>query len=201
MALHILSVDLQNAFAAPGGGLYRPRPCVPFICDTLIPFVREHGQIITEIVSDYRSADPGASSCVPGRWDYDSLIPADVKDPNVWVKAMPSPSWVREGGGQADKEPGVPYPEPDAFSAWLETTLGPPTPDQTVVLIGLMLEICVLSTLQELKYRGYRVEVLSEGVDTYAGTAAQKEHLFEAFFPFWGEGVTWKGLKGRLERA
>ena len=196
MALHILSVDFQNEFAAEGGALYSSRPSVPFICDTLVPFVRARGHTIAEIVSDYRSSEPGGSpSCVPGQWSYQSLIPADVKRPNRWVKAMPSPSWVREGGGQADQTPGVPYPDPDAFTAWLTATVGEPAEDQTVVLIGLMLEICVLSTLQELKYRGYEVKVLFEGTDTYAGTEEQKRQLFGALFPFWGEGVTWQELR------
>lgn len=196
MALHILSVDFQNEFAAEGGALYSPRPSVPFICDTLVPFAQARGHTIAEIVSDYRSTEPGgSSSCVPGQWGYQSLIPADVKRPSVWVKAMPSPSWVREGAGQADQTPGAPYPDPNAFSAWLTATIGAPAADQTVILIGLMLEICVLSTLQELTYRGYKAKVLLEGTDTYAGTEAQKQHLFDALFPFWGEGITWAELK------
>ncbi len=169
MAMQIISVDLQNEFCTEGGALYRPRSCVPFITDILLPFVRECGHHIAEIISDYRATEPGssASSCVPGEWGYQSIIPSELKHPSVWVKAEPSPAWTRMGAGQADQRPGQPYPAPDAFSAWLTTTIGAPSADQEIILVGLMLEICVVSTLQELKYRGYRVKVLSEGVDTY----------------------------------
>lgn len=60
--------------------------------------------------------------------------------------------------------------------------------------MGLALEVCVLSTLQELKYRGYQVKVLHEGVDTYSGGVEQKQLLFETLFPFWGEAFSWAQL-------
>ena len=198
MALHILSVDLQNEFAVEGGALYRPRPCVPFIRDTFLPFVRARGYTIAEIISDYRITAPavGTPTCVPGQWGYQSIIPTDVKHPCVWVKAEPSPGWTRAGAGQADQRPGVPYPDPNAFSAWLTATIGAPAADQAIILVGLMLEICVLSTLQELKYRGYRVKVLFEGVDTYTGTEEHKQLLVATLFPFWGQAITWQDLAG-----
>jgi nicotinamidase-related amidase len=197
MMPHFLSVDLQNEFCVEGGALYRPRPCVPFIRDTFLPFVRTRGYPIAEIISDYRVTAPGADTptCVPGQWGYQSLIPTDLKHPSVWVKAEPSPAWTRTGAGQAEQFPGVPYPAPDAFSAWLTATIGPPTVDQEVIVVGLMLEICVLSTLQELKYRGYRVKVLAEGVDTYAGTLEQKHMLLATLFPFWGQAISWRELQ------
>jgi nicotinamidase-related amidase len=46
-----------------------------------------------------------------------------------------------------------------------------------VVLIGLTLDCCVLCTAQEFLFRGYDVRVLKEGVDTYGGTAEEKEIL------------------------
>jgi nicotinamidase-related amidase len=196
MAMHILSVDFQNEFAAEGGAHYRPRPCVPFITDTFLPFVRGRGSTIAEIISDYRVTEPGSGTpaCVPGLWGYQSLIPTAVKHPRVWVKAEPSPAWTRAGAGQAEQLPGAPYPAPDAFSAWLTATIGPPSPDQEIILVGLMLEICVLSTLQELYYRGYRAKVLFEGVDTYAGDVEHKRLLFATLFPFWGQAIFWHDL-------
>ena len=53
----------------------------------------------------------------------------------------------------------------------------------------------VLSTLQELKCRGYRAKVLFEGVDTYSGNEEQKQLLFEALFPFWGQACYWHELE------
>ena len=125
MPMQIISVDLQNEFCTEGGALYRPRACVPFISEILLPFVRERGYRIAEIISDYRAAEPeiSPSTCVPGQWGYQSLIPSDAKHPSVWVKAEPSPAWTRIGAGQADQRPGQPYPAPDAFSAWLTTMI------------------------------------------------------------------------------
>ena len=195
--MHILSVDLQNDFAVEGGAHYQPRPCVPFLRDTFLPFVRERGYAVAEIVSDYRATAPATDRpvCVPGEWGYQSLIPSDVKRSPVWVKAAPSPAWVRSGAGRAEQPPGAPYHDPHAFSAWLAETIGPPTPDKPVVLVGLTLEICVLSTVQELHYRGYRARVLFEGVDAYSGDQGHKRALFDTLFPFWGDGVSWQDVQ------
>ena len=197
MIPQFLSVDLQNEFCREGGALYRPRPCVPFLRDTFFPFVQARGSTVAEIISDYRVTEPGSdlSTCVPGTWGYQSLVPADLRHPSVWVKAEPSPAWTRAGAGQAAQLPGVPYPAPDAFGAWLSATIGPPTVHQEIILVGLMLEIYVLSTFQELKYRGYRAKVLFEGVDTYSGEHEQKQVLFETLFPFWGQAISWPEVK------
>lgn len=197
MTITILSVDLQNDFCTAGGVHYQSRSCVPFITNIVLPFVRKRGHTVVEIISDYRAteSETGPSVCVPGQWGYQSLIPLDVKHPRVWVKAEPSPAWVREGAGQASQLPGVPYPAPDAFSAWLTTTVGPPTPHQQIILIGLTLEICVISTLQELHHRGYHVKVLFEGVDTYSGNLEQKRVLFDTLFPFWGQPISWSEIE------
>jgi nicotinamidase-related amidase len=196
MSVIFLSVDLQNDFSTEGGAHYCPRHCVQFIRGTLLPFVRERGYTVAEIISDYRVIDPakGTSVCIPGMWGYESLIPTDIKHPSVWVKSEPSPTWIREGAGNADCPPGVSYPSPNGFSRWLSETIGPPSPEREIVLIGLVLEVCVLSTLQELHHRGYRIKVLFEGVDTYSGNVEQKRILFETFFPFWGEPIYWNEL-------
>jgi hypothetical protein len=197
MSVIFLSVDLQNDFATEGGVHYCPRPYVQFIRDTLIPFVRERGYTVAEIISDYRVTElgKGTSVCVPGMWGYESLIPTDIKHPSVWVKSEPSPTWIREGAGKADYLPGVPYHSPDGFNRWLIETIGPPSPEHEIVLIGLVLEVCVLSTLQELYYRGYRAKVLFEGVDTHSGNMEQKRMLFETLFPFWGKPIYWDELE------
>jgi nicotinamidase-related amidase len=196
MSVIFLSVDLQNDFATEGGAQHQPRSSVQFIQDTLIPFARERRYTVVEIISDYRISQPGASVCVPGTWGYESIIPNDIKHPSVWVKAEPSPTWIREGAGKADSVPGVPYPSTDGFSRWLLETVGPPNSKQELVLIGLVFEICVLSTLQELFYRGYHAKVLFEGVDTYSGNVEQKRMLFETLFPFWGQPIYWEEVEG-----
>lgn len=195
-AVELLSVDLQHEFASPGGGLYRPRPCVPFLTDVAFPTARARQWRVHEIVSDYR--DPAKPSgqwhCAPGRWAGESLVPRDLLASQRWIKATPSPAWTRSGAGDERAEPGPAEPDPHGFTDWLVETIGRPDPEQAVVVVGLMLEVCVLSTLQELTFRGYRPSVLLEGVDTHSGDQAEKQKLANALFPFWGTPVHWKQL-------
>ena len=117
---------------------------------------------MAEIVSDYRQPRPGdpRDCCRPGEWGYDSVIPRDVVSEKVWVKTMNSPVWTRDNAGIKDAEPGLPRPDMDAFKSWLEDTIGQPGP---VILVGLTLDRCILSTAQELTYLGYQVKVIEEG--------------------------------------
>jgi nicotinamidase-related amidase len=201
--MRIISVDFQRDFVSEGGRHFQNQPCIPFVQNVFIPFVRLHGYRIAEIISDYRLTPPhtGVSVCVPGEWGYQSEIPSDIKMASVWVKAETSPSWVRSGGGNPACDPGEPYPDPNAFSAWLAATIGPPDRDNPVLLIGLALEICVLCTMQELKLRGYEVRILFEGVDTYTGDLQQKENFLETLFPFWGQAIRWEDLQQQVSIA
>jgi nicotinamidase-related amidase len=201
--MKILAVDLQHEFTTEGGALYQPRPCVPFLQETFLPVAEKRGAKIAEIISDYRATPPaaGASACVPGQWGYQSIIPAALKQQPVWVKAETSPSWIRSGGGQADAVPGLPYPAPQRFGEWLAAMLGPPTQTEPILVIGLMLEICVLCTLQELHWRGYQAKVLLEGVDTFTGDAEQKRQLCATLFPFWGQVLEWQELYAQAGAA
>jgi nicotinamidase-related amidase len=194
--MKIVSVDFQKEFSAVGGRGFAPRPCVAFIKDVFVPFVRERGLKIAEIVSDYRLPRQGGGfhACVPGTQGYESEIPADVKYEGVWVKAFASPCWVREHGGDPDREPGLPYPDPHAFSEWLARTIGLPSADSGVILIGLTIDCCVLSALEELRYRGYQASVLIEGVDTYSGDAEEKDFLLSRVVPYWGKALSWEQL-------
>ena len=123
--IKIVSVDFQKDFSSAEGLCYRARPCVDFIKGKLVPHLREHNLKVAEIVSDYRLPRPGDEfeCCVPGTAGYVSEIPDDVKHPQVWVKCMNSPIWVRENGGVAGKPAGRPYPHPEAFAAWLARTI------------------------------------------------------------------------------
>lgn len=195
-SVELLSVDLQHEFASPGGGLYRPRSCVPFLTEVVFPAAGAKQWRVHEIVSDYR--DPAKPStdwhCAPGRWAGESLVPRDLLVGQPWVKATPSPAWTRSGAGDELADPGSAEPDPHRFTEWLERTIGRPDPERTVVVIGLMLEVCVLSTLQELTFRGYHPSVLLEGVDTYSGDQAEKQDLANALFPFWGTAIRWQQL-------
>lgn len=190
----IISVDFQNDFSAEGGKYFRaPRPSTHFIKDTLVPFVRERGLVIAEIISDYRPprlADSG-DCCHPGEWGYESEIPADIKDPNVWIKSMNSPIWVRENGGEPDKLPGAPYQDTEGFTRWLNETVGNPAGVE-IVLIGLTLDCCVLSAAQELSWRGYKVKILAEGTDVSTGVLAEKKYLLSHRpLLYWADAITW----------
>lgn len=41
---------------------------------------------------------------------------------------------IQLGAGQVDQQPGQPYPAPDAFNRWLETTICAPATDQKIIL-------------------------------------------------------------------
>lgn len=192
--MRLLSVDFQNDFVSPGGVHYQGQPCVGFVTDTVVPFARANGVAVAEIVSDYRG--PGGPTCVPGQWGYESAIPADVKPFAPWVKASIAPTWVRDGGGLADAVPGPERPDPLGFTAWLHATIGPPDSDEPIVLVGLVLEVCVLATLIDLRLRGYPAVVLTEGVDTYDGDQLRKQSFLDTLGGFWGQPTTWSQLTG-----
>ena len=200
MTIHFISVDFQQDFVIAGGACYQDRPCVGFIQEILVPHCRKHGIQIAEIISDYRQPRPGApfAHCVPGTQGYESQLAVDVTNPRVWVKCMHSPVWVRKNGGVAAKPPGKPYQDPDGFTRWLASVIGPPQDKHTIVLFGLTLDCCVLCTAQELFFRGYRVNVLVEGVDSYSGSPEDKRSLFNIPLPNWGKPVSWQDIKNRL---
>ncbi len=195
--MHIISVDMQRDFCANGGACYQVRPCVEFIQKILVPHCRNHGIRLAEIVSDYRQPRPGVpfAHCVPGTPGYQSELPVDIKKPHSWIKSMHSPVWVRKHCGIAEKRPGKPYADPESFSNWLATVVGPPQASETIVLIGLTLDCCILCTAQELFFRGYKVEFLVEAVDTYSGSQEEKQSLFDTPLANWGQPVSWQQIR------
>jgi nicotinamidase-related amidase len=197
LPVKIVSVDFQKDFSAEGGACYRPRPCVDFIKNELVPYLCERELTVAEIVSDYRLPRPGDEfeCCVPGQPGYESEIPEEVKHPSVWVKCMNSPVWVRENGGLADRPAGIPYPHPGAFTEWLGATVGNPQESSDVILIGLTLDCCVLCTAQELRFRGYRVRFLVEAVDTYSGSQEEKSAILKTPLSNWGKPISWQQLR------
>lgn len=199
--IKIISVDFQKEFSAKGGKHYKPRLCVDFIKNTLIPFLRKNSVMIAEIVSDYRKPRPADldDSTRPGEEGYASEIPDDVKLKNVWVKSMNSPIWTRENIGNPNKKPGIPYQDPKAFTQWLNSIIGKPEKVDDIVLIGLTLDCCVFSTAQELRWRGYKVKILREAVDTYSGSPQEKEMILNnPPLLNWAKVISWSELKGKL---
>lgn len=198
--MRVLCVDLQRDFTVPGSPCYEKRPCVDFITRKLIPFCREHEVPIAEIISDYRPPRFGHpfDHCMPGTAGYESLLTDDVRPGPVWIKAMHSPVWIRKNGGDAEKVPGRPYPDPASFTKWLDKVVGKSEGEKEIVLIGLTLDCCVLCTAQELCFRGYRVHFLIEGVDTYTGCPKEKKALLKVPLANWGQTMTWQQLTKRM---
>jgi len=198
MKIALLAVDLQNDFTTQGGSHYVKRSCVNFLKEKAFPFLKEKGIKVGEIISDYRQPRPGDrdGSCVPGTWGYESIVPRDLVKAQ-WIKCMNSPIWVRENIGNPDKKAGLPYQDTKAFGEWLEINIGKPD-EVTPVLFGLTIDCCVLSTLQELNWRGYYPQVIKEGVDHYLATKKAKEAVLKTPIPNWADIVLWEELKVKL---
>ncbi len=92
-----------------------------------------------------------------------------------------------------------PYVAATAFSGWLTRTIGPAGLGLEVALIGLTLDCCVLSTAQDLYYRGYKPFFLIEAVDTYNGTKDEKDLLFKTPLSMWGQPIHWNELLERMD--
>ncbi len=198
MNYQFLAVDIQNDFATESGKHYKVRSSIQFDKEILFPFLKEKNIKISEIVSDYRQPRPGDrdESCVPGTWGYESIVPRELVKAQ-WVKCMNSPIWIRENIGDPDKKAGLPYQDTGKFGKWLEENIG--RPDQvTPVLFGLTIDCCVLSTLQELNWRGYYPQVVKEGVDHYLATEEAKEAVLKTPIPNWADVVTWEEIKAKL---
>ncbi len=194
MKYKLLSIDLQNDFATEGGRNYKVRPSVNFVKETLIPFLKEKNIKIAEIISDYRAPRPGdrGVTCEPGTWGYESIVTKELVS-SQWIKCMNSPIWVRDNIGDPNKEPGLQYQDTVHFDEWVLQSFGNPG-ESTPVLFGLTIDCCVLSTLQELSWRGYKPLVLKEGVDHYDGTEESKRAILESPIPNWGKVNEWSDL-------
>lgn len=194
----LISIDLQHDFTEENGRHYKPRPSVTFDKDQLIPFLKERHLFLDEIISDYRQPRPGdrGKGCTPGTWGYESIIPKELVK-SQWIKCMNSPLWVRDNIGDGEKEAGVPRQDPDGFSRWLNDNIGEPS-EVIPVLFGLTIDCCVLSTAQELTWRGYEPLVLKEAVDHYTGKEEDKEAVLCSPVSNWADVITWDELRVKL---
>jgi len=198
--LKFISVDMQYDFTREGGVCFAPRPSVSFIQDELIPFFLKNNIRVHEIISDYRQERPGdpRDCCRPGEWGYTSEIPKDLLKSQPWIKSQNSPAWIRDNIGYAEKEPGLPFQDGDAFSNWLIENIGAPE-ETDVCLFGLALDRCVLSTAMELRFRGYQVYVLEEATDTSSGSHDEKEYLLSnPPLIHWAVAISFSEIKERL---
>lgn len=194
----LIAVDLQNDFTNEKGVFFVPGPLVLFLKEKLFRFVKEKNIKINEIISDYRQPRPGdrGDCCHPGEWGYESIVPKEIVK-STWVKCMNSPVWIRENINESDKKPGLPYPDPTSFGKWLKENVGDPKL-VTPIIFGLTIDCCVLSTLQELSWRGYYPLVIKEGVAHSNGKIEDRDKILKTPISNWAEVITWDELKNEL---
>ncbi len=188
-----IAVDIQNEFATRGGKFYTPKPSVTFLKKTLFPYFKNNGIKINEIISDYRQPRPGdgGDGCRPGEWGYESLVPGELRK-SVWIKSMNSPAWIRKNIGKKNIKPGLPYSDSKAFGKWIEKHIGEPN-ETTPVIFGLTIDCCVLSTIQEFSWRGYKPIVIREAVDHASGKKNDRDVVLEkTAIRWWAKVMSWK---------
>jgi nicotinamidase-related amidase len=193
---NFIAVDLQNDFTTKGGLGFEERPSVDFVKNTVTPYFEKNRIKLSEIVSDYRQPRPGDSGdcCHPNTWGYESIIPNYIKK-DVWVKCMNSPIWVRDNIGTSIEPAGIPHQDGAKFQLWLDKNIGGLNLGIDVVLFGLTVDCCVLSTAQELCWRGYKVHILRDAVDTYSGRSDDKELVLDHTpLLFFADVVNWNDL-------
>jgi len=199
--IKIISVDFQKDFTDKKGFVYKPRKSVNFIKKIVIPFLRKNKIKIVEIISDYRKIPLSSRGffCQPGEEGFESEIPNDIKNKNVWIKCLHSPIWIRKNVGIANKKPGKPYQNPKAFEKWLSSTIGKAKDVDEIVLIGLTVNCCILCVASELFFRGYKVRILKEATDDYLGGLQEKENALNILQAnLWAKPISWDELKKKL---
>ena len=127
---------------------------------------------------------------------FESEIPEDVVHKPMWIKSLSSPVWIGKNRGNKDKKPGYPYPDEKRFSKWLARIAGKPSKDTKVILCGLTLDRCILSSAQEIDFRGYDVYILSEGTDMFSGNPEEKEYMLNNVpIKNWANPLSWSELQ------
>lgn len=192
MKYEFIAVDIQNEFAAKGGKFYSPKPSIVFLNKTLFPFFKKHTIKINEIISDYRQPRPGdgGDGCYPGEWGYQSLIPDNLRK-SLWIKCMNSPIWIRKYIGIKSKKPGLPYPDSNAFGKWIEKNIGKPN-EIIPVIFGLTIDCCVLSVIQEFKWRGFKSIIIKEAIDHASGKEKDKNAVLnKTAINWWAKVMKW----------
>ena len=196
MKYEFIAVDIQNEFASKGGKFYSPKPSIIFLKKVLFPFLNKKNIKINEILSDYRQPRPGDSGdgCYPGKWGYESLIPNKLKK-STWIKCMNSPIWIRKNIGKKDEKPGLPYPDSKKFGKWIDKNIGK-SKEVIPVIFGLTIDCCVLSTVQEFRWRGYEPIVIREAVDHASGKEQDKNLVLKkTAIRWWAKVISWNEFK------
>lgn len=202
MNIKFICVDFQKDFSDEKGKWFNHGTSVNFIKNDFIKFLNDKNIKINEIISDYRAPRPGKRGigCVPGTFGYESDIPDFIKNKDVWIKCMNSPIWVRNNIGDEHKQPGIPYQDPNGFNDWLNRNIGLPEDVDLIILFGLTMDCCVLCTAQELNFRGYKVKMLYEAVDSMDPTNLEYKKQLSEQSPIltWTSFITFEELKNLI---
>jgi len=196
MRYEFIVVDIQNDFATEGGKFYTHKPSITFLKKNIFPYLEEKKIRINEIVSDYRQPRPGdyGEGCIPGEWGYESIMPKDLQK-SLWVKCMNSPIWIRKNIGNKNKKPGIPFADSKAFGKWIKKNIGT-IEETTPVIFGLTIDCCVLSTVQEFRWRGFKPIIIREAVDTSNGIIEDRDIVLEkTALRWWGKTMDWEDFK------
>ncbi|MBI4992313.1 MAG: isochorismatase family protein [Candidatus Harrisonbacteria bacterium] len=200
MKYEFIVVDAQNYFFyKKKDGKYIQKPLINFFQKILFPYLKKKGIKLNEIISDYRQPRPGDSGnmCHPGDWGYESVIPMELRK-SQWIKCMNSPIWVRDNIGLKNKKPGLPYPDSKRFGRWIDKNIGG-TKKVSPIIFGLTIDCCVLSTIQEFRWRGYKPIVIKEAVAHSNGSEKDKEAVLEkSAISWWANVLSWKDVKKLL---
>ncbi len=192
-----ISVDFQRDFVDPDGKSPCSGSSPVFITKSLIPWMEENDIEVLEIISDYRlpRGKSKNESCVPGTKGYESLIPAKIKNPDVFIKCMHNPTWMRDNIGDPTQAPSDVYPLPERFTGWVEKHI--PSRKKPIVLFGETMECCILNVSQELYFRGYNVFVLYEASDPMSINQAFKDIIaYNSSLSIYAQTMRFDELKG-----
>jgi hypothetical protein len=111
---------------------------------------------------------------------------------------MNSPIWIRKNIGIKNKNPGLPYPDSKKFGRWIDKNIDSPKKVRPIIF-GVTIDCCVLSTIQEFRWRGYKPIVIREGVGHSSGSERDKKAVLEkSAVSWWAETLNWKGIKKLL---
>lgn len=200
MKYEFIVVDIQNDFATEGGKFYTYKPSITFVKDKIFPYLKEKNIKVNEIVSDYRQPRPGdyGEGCIPGEWGYESVMSKDLQK-SLWVKCMNSPIWIRKNGGNPKKKAGLPYADSKKFGKWVKKNIGD-RGKVIPVIFGLTIDCCVLSTVQEFRWRGFKPIVIREAVDTSSGIIEDRDIVLEkTALRWWGKTMNWEDFKKLID--
>ena len=89
----------------------------------------------------------------------------------------------------------MPYPDSKKFGKWIDKNIGK-SKEVIPVIFGLTIDCCVLSTVQEFRWRGYEPIVIREAVDHASGKEQDKNLVLKkTAIRWWARIMDWTEFK------